>query len=97
MLMRCFQMARIFRMGPIQSSTKDVIYISENENEREQNLTRINNHFQKKKDQNCQLVVCIMDSNWHELRPTIKLNGTVHYGNSSERSISLQLFLLFDA
>lgn len=67
-------------MGPIQAITRDIVWIPENENEREQTLNAIKNCFELRKRQNCELVVCIMDSHWNELRPTIKANGTVHYG-----------------
>lgn len=56
------------------------MWLSENEADREQNLTNIENCFRTRQQQNCELVVCIMDSNWNELRPNIKLNGTVTYG-----------------
>lgn len=79
--MICFQMAKIFRMGPVQSCIREAVFLSENDNDRDQNLNKIKEHFVKKQTQKCELVVCIMDSNWNELRPTIKLNGTVNYGN----------------
>lgn len=75
-------MAKQFRLGPIQTIKKDLAWISENEQDREQNLTAIDTCFQTRKKENCELVICIMDSYWNELRPTIKLNGTVNYGIS---------------
>jgi hypothetical protein len=75
-------MARQFRMGPIPSVYKDIVWISENESDREQNLKAIEKCFDLRKQQNCEVVVCIMDSYWNELRPNIKLNGTVNYGIS---------------
>jgi len=67
-------------MGPIQTGVKDIVWISENESDREQNQNSIENCFRSRKTQNCELMVCIMDSYWNELRPNIKLNGTVTYG-----------------
>jgi len=73
-------MAKQFRLGPIQTIQRDIVWISENEQDHEQNLSSIEKCFHKRKNEKCELVVCIMDSFWNELRPTIKLNGTVSYG-----------------
>jgi hypothetical protein len=73
-------MAKQFRLGPIQTTAKDIVWISENENDREQNLAAIKRCFEARKAHNCELVICIMDSYWNELRANIKLNGTVTYG-----------------
>ncbi|CAF3522455.1 unnamed protein product [Rotaria sordida] len=74
------KMAKIFRLGPIQTIQKDTVYLSEKEQDREQNLNSIEKCFRIRKEQKCELVICIMDSHWNELRPSIKLNGTVKYG-----------------
>ena len=73
-------MAKQFRLGPIQSSVIDNVWISADEQYRETNLNSIKEYFRLKKEQEYQLVVCIMDSDWNDLRPIIKLNGTVNYG-----------------
>jgi len=80
-------MAKQFRLGPITTINKDIVWISENESDRDRNINSIEKCFRARKDQNCELVVCIMDSFWNELRPNIKLNGTVTYG--------IFLFILF--
>ncbi|CAF2760829.1 unnamed protein product [Rotaria sp. Silwood2] len=74
------KMARIFRLGPIPTVQRDIVWISENEQDREQNLNSIEKCFHTRKKQSCQLLICIMDTCWNELRPSIKLNGTVKYG-----------------
>ena len=43
-------------------------------------MTEIQRYFHARQQQKCELVICIMDSFWMELRPAIKLNGTVTYG-----------------
>jgi len=73
-------MAKQFRLRPITTINKDIVWISENETDRDRNINSIEKCFRARKDQNCELVVCIMDSFWNELRPNIKLNGTVTYG-----------------
>jgi hypothetical protein len=77
-------MAVQFRLGPIQTVQKDSVLISENDADREQNLAAIEKCFRLRKPQNVELVVCIMDSYWAELRPSIKLNGTVTYGIATQ-------------
>lgn len=59
---------------------KAVIAILENEDGREANITAIDGCFAARQKEQCELVVCIMDSYWNELRPNIKLKGTVDYG-----------------
>jgi hypothetical protein len=77
-------MAKQFRLGPIKTVEKDTVLISENEADREQSLNNIEKCFERKQSHNIELVVCIMDSNWNELRPNIKLNGTVTYGITTQ-------------
>ena len=60
---------------------KDIVWISEIEADRERNINAIVKCFRDRQEQHCQLVVCIMDSSWNELRGNIKLNGTVDYGD----------------
>ncbi|CAF1157882.1 unnamed protein product [Adineta ricciae] len=78
------KIADLFRLGPIQTGKKDVVSISENEADRELNFNNIETCFNIRKQQKCELIVCIMDSNWNELRPTIKLKGTVHHGITTQ-------------
>jgi hypothetical protein len=73
-------MARQFGLGPIQNAVKDIVWILETEADRERNMNSIEKCFHKRKQENCELVICIMDSYWNELRPNIKLNGTVTFG-----------------
>ena len=70
----------MFRIGPIQTAKKDVVQILENDTDRDANINSIDRCFRTRKNEQCPLVVCIMDSPWNELRPNIKLNGTVTYG-----------------
>lgn len=85
-------MAKQFRLGPIQTGRKDNIFISENDADRELNMVEIQRYFHARQQQKCELVICIMDSFWAELRPAIKLNGTVTYG---EEIIFISLNLSF--
>ncbi|CAF3322893.1 unnamed protein product [Rotaria socialis] len=78
------KMATAFRLGPIQTCTKDVVHIVENEENHDKNLAAINTCFSRREKQKCQLVVCIMDSSWNELRANIKQNGTVTYGIATQ-------------
>lgn len=82
-------MATIFRLGPITTCRRDTVLISEQDRDRDANIQRIQKHFEAKEKDRCELVVCIMDSCWNELRGTIKLNGTVKYGK--ENSFSFQM------
>ena len=76
-------MARQFGIGPIPTSPKDAVLILERDcdPDREANLAAIDKCFRLRKTQNCELVICIMDSAWNDLRANIKLNGTVTYGS----------------
>lgn len=87
-------MAKVYRVGPIQKCQRDIVWISENEQDREQNIEAIRKSFESKKQLNVQLVVCIMDSYWNELRPTIKMNGTVDFGMYIIHSYPIDKFLL---
>ncbi|CAF0780555.1 unnamed protein product [Adineta steineri] len=78
------KMAKQFRLGPIATAPRDAVWISENEQDREVNLNAIETYFRGKKEQKCELVICIMDSYWNELRPSIKLNGTVTFGVTTQ-------------
>lgn len=73
-------MAKMFRMGPIKKICKDAVCIIDQEDSRDQNLNAIEDCFRRRKTDKCELMICVMDSSWNELRPTIKLKGTVDYG-----------------
>ena len=51
------------------------------DHDREANLAAIEKCFRARKLGKCELVICIMDSVWNDLRANIKLNGTVTYGS----------------
>lgn len=87
-------MASIFRLGPIRKCQRHAILISENDHDREINIQRIRDHFEQRNKDQTELVICVMDSFWNELRPTIKLNGTVHFGSFSNIE-KRQLFKIF--
>jgi hypothetical protein len=79
-------MAKQFNLGPIRNVRKLLTQISGNERDRDQNIQNIERSFRDLKQVNCELVICIMDSYWNELRPTIKLNGTVTYGKQTRNN-----------
>lgn len=70
----------MFRIGPLKTVKRDAVRILEHDTGRDDNINSIDRCFRTRKNEQCQLVVCIMDSPWNELRPNIKLNGTVTYG-----------------
>lgn len=88
----------MFRIGPIKTIKKDLVRILEInvDTDRDANIAAIDQCFRTRKNEQCQLVVCIMDSSWNELRPTIKLNGTVTYGTEiDEFDLRVAVSLLF--
>ena len=67
-------------MGPTRTMKKDSILIVNDSNASEQNTASIDKYFRDCKRENHNLVVCIMESLWPELRQNIKVNGTVNHG-----------------
>ena len=47
-------------------------------------MKSIEDCFRARRNEQFELVICIMDSNWIELRPNIKLNGTVNFGITTQ-------------